>query len=95
MNKLMTRAGTALVFVVIMLGVSSFQYGYFVLFALLSVFSTLEFLRITKSLRDEKDTSIYRRVYTVIINLSAFFSVWRRIYSVGALADCILLISMK
>lgn len=72
MNKLMTRAGTALVFVVIMLGVSSFQYGYFVLFALLSVFSTLEFLRITRSLRDEKDSSIYRKVYTVLINLSAF-----------------------
>ncbi|MGB0884974.1 MAG: phosphatidate cytidylyltransferase [Chitinophagales bacterium] len=72
MNKFMTRAVTALFFVVVMIGMSSFHIGYFILFSLISVFCTLEFLGITKSLRDERDTSIYRKTYTVLINLSAF-----------------------
>lgn len=72
MNKFMTRAVTAFFFVAVMIGLSSFKIGYFILFGLVSVFSTLEFLNITKSLRDEKDTSIYRKTYTVFINLSAF-----------------------
>ncbi len=72
MSNIVTRASTGLIFVAIMLSVSYFQMGYFVLFALLSVFSTLEFLKITKSLRDEKDTAVFRRAYTVFINLIAF-----------------------
>ena len=72
MSNIVTRASTGLIFVAIMLGVSYFQMGYFVLFALLSVFSTLEFLKITKSLRDEKDTAVFRKSYTVFINLVAF-----------------------
>lgn len=72
MNKLATRATTGIIFVAVMLGVSYFQYGYFILFALLSIFSTLEFLKITKTLRDEKDTAIFRKTYTVLINLTTF-----------------------
>lgn len=72
MSKLMTRAITAFFFVAVMLGLSYFKMGYFVLFATISIFSTIEFLNITKSLRDEKDTSIFRRVYTILINLTTF-----------------------
>lgn len=72
MSNIVTRASTALVFVIIMIGVSYFQFGYFALFALLSIFSTLEFLKITKSLRDERDTAFFRKIYTVLINLTAF-----------------------
>lgn len=72
MNKFFTRASTGLIFAAVMLGMSYFKMGYFLLFGLISIFSTLEFLAITKSLRDEKDTSVYRRIYTVLINLTAF-----------------------
>ena len=68
----MTRALTAVVFVSVMLGLSYFKIGYFILFTIITVFSTIEFLDITKSLRDEKDTSMYRRIYTILINLSSF-----------------------
>lgn len=68
----MTRAVTALFFVLVMLGMSYFKIGYFILFATLSVFTTIEFLTITKSLRDEKDTSVFRRIYTISINLITF-----------------------
>lgn len=72
MSKLVTRASTGLIFVVVMLGVSFFQLGYFVLFSMLLIFSTLEFLKITKSLRDERDKAVFRRVYTVLINFISF-----------------------
>ena len=72
MSKLKTRAITAFLFVAVMLGLSYFKMGYFFLFSVLTVFTTIEFLNITKSLRDEKDTSIFRRVYTIFINLSTF-----------------------
>jgi len=72
MSNIVTRASTGLIFVAVMLVVSFFQYGYFILFALLSVFSTLEFLKITKSLRDERAEAMFRRYYTVFINLVTF-----------------------
>lgn len=72
MSKLATRAITALFFAIVMLGVSSFQFGYLILFALLTAFSTLEFLRITKSLRDERENAVFRKIYTVLINVITF-----------------------
>ena len=39
MNKFMTRAVTALFFVVVMIGMSSFKIGYFILFGLISCFN--------------------------------------------------------
>lgn len=72
MSKFMTRALTAVFFVAVMLGLSSFKIGYLILFAAISIFSTIEFLDITKSLRDEKDTSIFRKIYTILINLTTF-----------------------
>lgn len=72
MSKLATRAITALFFVIVMIGVSYFKFGYLALFALLTTFSTLEFLKITKSLRDERDNAIFRKTYTVLINLTTF-----------------------
>ncbi|MFT4644882.1 MAG: phosphatidate cytidylyltransferase [Planctomycetota bacterium] len=72
MSKLVTRAVTALFFVIVMLGVSYFKFGYLALFSLLSIFTTLEFLKITKGLRDERDNAIFRKIYTVFINLATF-----------------------
>jgi len=72
MSNIVTRASTGLIFVAVMLGVSFFQYGYFILFSALTVFSTLEFLKITKSLRDERDEAVFRRYYTVFITLVTF-----------------------
>lgn len=68
----MTRTLTALVFVAVVLGASYFQYGYFILFALLSAFTTLEFLRITKQLREERQNSFLRKTFTVFINLCIY-----------------------
>ena len=72
MSNIVTRASTGLIFVAVMLGVSFFQYGYFILFSALTVFNTLEFLKITKSLRDERDEAVFRRYYTVFITLVTF-----------------------
>lgn len=72
MSKLATRAVTALFFVIVMLGVSYFKFGYLALFSLLAVFTTLEFLKITKSLRDERENAFFRKTYTVLINLTTF-----------------------
>jgi len=71
-SKLVTRASTGLVFVAVMIGVSYFKIGYFVLFSLLSIFSTLEFLKITKSLRDEREAAFFRKFYTTLINFTTF-----------------------
>ncbi len=71
-SKLVTRAGTALVFVAVMIGLSYTMFGYFALFGLLTIFSTLEFLKVTKSLRDEREAAFFRRFYTTLINFTTF-----------------------
>ncbi len=64
MNTLLIRALSALVFAVLMVGLSSFEWGYIVLFTLLTAFCTNEFLDISKKLRDENH------------NFDLFFKCW-------------------
>lgn len=73
MNTLIVRALSGLLFVVIMIGASYFQWGYIILISLIIAFSTNEYFDITKPLREENEkTGLVYRVWLMATNVLAF-----------------------
>ncbi|MGB1248285.1 MAG: phosphatidate cytidylyltransferase [Chitinophagales bacterium] len=72
-KKLATRAGSALIFVIIMVGCTLFQASYIVLMALLTAFCTHEYMEVTGVLREENKRFGYLyRLIAIGTNVLAF-----------------------